>query len=594
MLTPDFMARNLIRDFIPRFINTKGVLFHPLDSLEGLYSVITKDERYQNWVKSGGANATMVALDRRYMQESLAKLNGETGLMQRGWNVITSPIRGLRAVSEMIENATRVAEFSKALGKGVGKEAMQEAGFAAREVTLDFARIGARMRAYNMITAFANAQIQGVDRMVRAFKDRPVNTSLKVAGGITVPSVLLWWANKDDERVKELPSWQKDMFWIIPTDSWEPISEHDAAGRPAHLVRQRDDGQWEFNNGTIYRIPKPFEVGVVFGSGPERLLDSMFSENPESFRDFGNSVVQSLTPSFTPTAVLPIVEQFANRSTFTDRTLIPAYLERKAGGLPEYQYTPYTTELTKKLGQIISSIPGMRESAMDPGSVGGGVARAATSPILIENYVRAWTGGLGVYAMNAADLSLRKAGILPDPIKPLDTLADVPFIKAFVVRYPSATAESIQRFYDDNSRNTRFYDAWKAKADEGDVEAVQKIQEAGGDAMSLKLGNIQKTLTGQSKLIRDIYANPTIPAAEKRQLIDSTYFRMIQIAQGGRAMIRAAQEGQKAREAAPPAPEAPQGPPAASSMRYVPPGEGLEGVLPPAEPVPGNITGPRA
>lgn len=501
VLSPDFIVRNVVRDFMTAFVNSKG-LFSPADTFKGLKSAITKDADFQDWLKGGGANSTMVALDRRYMQESLQKLSSETGLMSRAWNVV-NPINALRVTSELMENATRLGEFKKLTGPD--KASIQQAAMASREVTLDFARIGASMRAYNMLTAFGNAQIQGLDRIGRAFADRPANTMLKIAGGITLPSVLLWFANKDDERVKELPNWQKDMFWIVAT------KDH------------------------LFRIPKPFELGVVFGSGVERILDQTIGSNPAAFDKFSKSVMDILLPNMLPTFAQPMVEQFANRSTFSDRTLIPADQEKH---LPEYQYTPYTTETTKALGKIISAFPGMRSTATGPGAPFGPLARAASSPILLENYLRSWTGGLGVYALNLADAGLRKVGVLPDPIQPTATLADIPVIKAFVVRYPSANTQSIQDFYDQHEVNKKFYDTWSAKAAEGDTEAMERIQAAGGPMMFMRLDAIKETLSEHSKLVRDIYKNPTVKAEEKRQLIDSLYYNMIEIGKGGKQMIR--------------------------------------------------------
>jgi len=541
VLSPDFMARNVTRDFMTAFINSKGV-FSPLDTIKGAKSYLGKDDVYSNWVKSGGANATMVALDRRYMQESLSKLTAETGLGTRAWNVVSHPIEStlkpLRMMSELLENATRIGEFKKALGEGASKEAMQSAAYASREVTLDFARIGARMRGYNMVTAFANAQIQGMDRIGRAFIDRPVNTTAKVAGGIVLPSVLLWYANHGDQRYEELPDWQKDLFWIVLTDKWEPVSALDAQNKPEHLLRQGKGG-WEVNNGHIWRIPKPFELGVLFGSGTERMLSATLGKDKEAFDGFSKSMQSVLTPSFVPTAVQPVFEQWANRSAFTDRTLIPADVEKQ---LPEYQYTPYTTELAKKLGQIVSAFPGLREASVEPGAVGGPAARALSSPILIENYVRSWTGGLGMYALQAADMALRKTGALPDPVTPTPTLADIPFVRAFAVRYPSAGTESIQKFYDEHERDKRYFDTWMAKAKEGDADAMGRIEAAGGPRMFLRLDAIKEVLSQHSKLVRDVYKNSEIPAPEKRQLIDGLYYSMIEIGKGGRDMLRQSKE----------------------------------------------------
>lgn len=537
-LTPDFMARNLIRDFFSAVINTGGSVFSPIDTARGLASVLRQDEHYQNWLKGGGANAALVSLDRRYMQTSIETLSNETGLMTRSWNVVRHPIEALRYLSETSEQATRVGEFRKVYNAAIdaGKEpkaAMQEAAYSSREVTLDFARMGAKMQAANMMVAFFNAQLQGGDRMVRAFQDKPVSTSLKIAGAITLPSVLLWAANHDDERIKELPAWQRDLFWLYPMDDWQQATPRQTVGVPPYLLRNKD-GQIQINNGAILRVPKPFEVGVLFGSGPERILDSLFTDRPEPFKGFPGSVLGALLPGIIPTFALPAVEQFANRSTFSDRTLIPADAEKH---LPEYQYTPYTTETAKAIGHLVGAFPGIRDASIEPGTPGGGVARAITSPILMENYLRAWTGNLGVYALQASDLGLRKAGLVPDPLGPTATLADIPFVKAFIARYPSASAESIQTFHDDYAKNKIILGTWQAMAKEGNVDAMRHIAAIGGTAMFTTLDDLQKSLSAHQHIIQNTMKDTRTTPAEKRQLIDTVYWRMIEMARYGNATM---------------------------------------------------------
>lgn len=499
VLSPDFMVRNVVRDFMTAFVNSKGV-FTPLDTLSGAKSLVTKDADFQNWLKSGGANSALVSVDRQYLQNSIESLNAQTGIASRAWNVVKSPVDGLRVVSELMENATRLGEFKKVVGDAPDKATIQAGGMAAREVTLDFARIGASMRAYNMITAFGNASIQGIDRTVRQFATKPVGTTAKVAASVTLPSVLLWWANHDDPRWKEIPRWQKDLFWIVMTD------DH------------------------VFRIPKPFELGLVFGTTAERALDAYFDENPEAFKDFDRSMIQAFLPSTMPTIAQPIVEQFANRSSFTGAPLIPSRLEKL---LPEYQYTEYTTQTTRALGEMIGAFPGMKARAVeDRDTPIGSVARALTTPVLMENYLRAWTGGLGMYALQIADKGLREAGVVPDPVKPASTLADIPVVKAFVVRYPSAGAQSIQDFYDKYEARKTVWDTITTKAKEGDAEAAAQAQ-AFQPAAVVQLDGIRDALGQHSQVIRLIAGNPKIPAEEKRQLIDTLYFRMIEVAQAG-------------------------------------------------------------
>lgn len=534
VLTPDFAIRHTIRDFLYATTTFKNGVFHPLDMAKGFTGLIMKDTDYWNWLKGGGGNVSYLGIERRYLQNDLQKLTAETGLVGRAWNVLTDPqasmwqkagtlgklpfqaiskfvLDPLRTITNMAENASHLAAFKKTMRAQEAEPEPQtlrqqiiNSAWASRDTAVDAMRMGANMRAYNLVTAFANIKLQDTDRIVRAIRDNPIKTLTMLGGAVTAPAVIGWLANHDDPRWKEIPQWEKDMFQIVMT------KDH------------------------IYRIPRPWAAGIIFGALPERLLDAYAAENPDAFKDFFKSLWQTSGPDFVPTAAAPIIDQFANRSTFTNRTLIPSDQEKL---LPEYQYTPYTTELTKKLGKVIGAFPGISELKMD-NSGWGGTARALTSPILMENYIRGWTGGLGMYALDAADAALRKAGKLPDPPQPTPTLADIPVIRAFVVRYPTASTESIQSFYDDYNRNKTYFDTYMAKAQEGDAAAMQHIQEMGGPQMFARLDGIAQVLGQHSKLIRDIYKNPQIPSDEKRQLIDQLYNSMIQIGQYGRSAMQ--------------------------------------------------------
>ncbi len=130
------------------------------------------------------------------------------------------------------------------------------------DLTIDFAKIGTKVQALNLITAFFNARLQGYARLAQAFKEKPANTTLKTFAYITAPSIVLWYLNHDDPRYQQLPQWQKDLFWIVITPE---------IGIGDNIVE--DD-----NDYTIYRIPKPFEPGLLFGTLPERMLDWAYNE----------------------------------------------------------------------------------------------------------------------------------------------------------------------------------------------------------------------------------------------------------------------------------------------------------------------------
>lgn len=500
VLSPDFIVRNVIRDQFTAFTLSGNGYIPIADALVGLGSLFKKDDAFQGWLKAGGANSAAVSIDRDYINQKIFKLNKETGFIDATMNVVRSPLEMLRVATEVMENSTRLGEFKRAQKKGKDPFA---AAMDAREVTLDFARVGAKTRAMNMITAFWNAQIQGMDRMVRAFQDRPLETLTKMTASITIPSILLWWANKDDERMREIPRWQKDLFWIIPTD------KH------------------------IYRIPKPFEMGLVFGSLPERTLENFFTDNPRAFKDFSETMMEAAAPSMLPTFAIPGIEHFANKSTFTGAPLIPRDLE---GLLPEYQYTEYTTETAKALGKMIGSLPGAKDTSI-------------SSPAIVENYIRAWSGGLGMYALQIADKGLEVAGVTPEKVRAEKTLAEIPVIKAFVVRYPGSNAQSIRDFYERYNDNQKYINTVKHLAKSGDFDAVQnELRVEENSHRMVQLSDTREALANGTKMIKLINANPQIPPAEKRQLIDATYLRMIEAAKYGNKMFDEMEKAMKGKK----------------------------------------------
>jgi hypothetical protein len=234
---------------------------------------------------------------------------------------------------------------------------------------------------------------------------------------------------------------------------------------------------------------------------------------------------EQASPNTIPTALTPVLEQITNHSMFRDQKLVPDHLMEQ---LPEYRYSEYTSELTKGLGRIVGKVPWVGTTSM-------------ASPIVIDNYLRAWTGSLGTYVKNAMDASLRKAGVLPDPVLPASTLADIPFVKAFVVRYPDAQANSIQKFQDSYQNMMQYQNTFKALIKQGEFGQAQQILSDNPNAF-VKLQKLDKMISEQNQMVHALYKNPSIQPDQKRQLIDGIYYQMIQSARAGNNLIDAIQQ----------------------------------------------------
>lgn len=517
-MTPEFVTRNFLRDQMMSAATSKGHVIPFVDVVVAMGDLVKKNDSYYNWLKSGGAQGAFLEINDRYLMKDVFKLEKSTGLIESTWNVIKKPVDAMLAAAHIVELAPRLAEFKKVSGKAKSGGKVFEGGFASREVTLDFQRMGAKLSAFNAITAFTNATIQGADKAARALRDDPAGVGLKAAAYITAPSVLLWWANKDDPRYEAIPRWQKDLYWIIPTDKWEDAGPDDNPEFvPEYLTRVVGD-KLQINKGVVYRIPKPHEFGVLFGSLPERVLEKYFKDNPRAFKGFGETIVGMLAPSVVPDVFTPVVEQKFNESLFTGRPLIPFNLEKVA---PEYQFTDYTSETAKQLSKLTGHLVG---------------PDATQSPIFIDNYIRQWSGTLGQYAVEIADKGLAEAGV-GNQNKPEGTLADTPAVKAFVVRYPGSSAQQIDDFYAREKQIEQRIQTMKLLSKTvGMEDELDSYMEANSGEALATLKGTSRALSNSRKLIRAINANPDIPPKEKRQLIDGQYHHMIQAATAAMAI----------------------------------------------------------
>lgn len=472
-LSPDFaLARNPFRDMMTAFCYSNYGFIPPVDFLKGLATTIGRTKDYWLYRMSGADHAMLVSLDRQYLRRTF----GEIVEGKKFTQYLKHPVEGLRVMSEFTEKATRMGEFK--LGISQIKDPTL-AGIGSREISLDFSEIGAKTRALNNIIAFFNANIRGWARMGMAFREHPMRTSLKVFTGITLPSMLLYMRNRNDPRWKEIPQWQKDLFWIYMTD------DH------------------------IYRIPKPFELGLIFGSGPERFLEYLDNKDPKLFDTWVESAVNVGSPGFLPTALLPIIEGMTNYDFFLGRPVVPASRQDLP---PQMQYTRYTSEFSKEIGELLN-----------------------LSPAKIDNIINDWTGGLGRYAISGLDEILKGTGISPDISEPSPTLADRPVIKALVVRDPyGSSGESVNRFYETLEEYTKHEQALKHYLQTGEEAKFERHKSQHPEllfqydwqtgsfysASARYLRRVSRDLSEIRKKEDLIYADPNISPQEKRRLID--------------------------------------------------------------------------
>ena len=391
-VSPEFLSRNPIRDTWVAFLQSENGFMPFLGTIRGAFHLFKKGDLYDEFVRSGGLYSAMVSMDRTTLKKNLDDM-----LASKTKYAIHHPVETLRWFSEQLEGASRLEEYRLARKKG---KSPKEAAFDAREVTLDFARIGASMQGWNKIAAFFNANIQGTDKLIRTFKSNPKRATVRAMASITLPSVILYAVNRDNEDYHEAPRWLRDFFWLIPTKE-TPLQD----------------------KTPFVPVPKPFAYGLAFGSSIERTLEWIDRKDPSAFDGFANSLLQAFVPDPMPTAIKPPIEAWANKSFFTGRDIVPRHLERLP---PEYQFEPWTTEFSKGMAKMFKK------------------AGVPASPMKIENALFGYTAGAGRAATAILNPLLRLGD---DVERPTPTMADIPGIRAFAVRKTGA-GESMQRFYD--------------------------------------------------------------------------------------------------------------------------------------------------
>jgi hypothetical protein len=245
----------------PAFLAKKAAV-EGVDALKGQHPVLTM---YDEMLESGALSMGFFPMKERGAAE-MAKALGEDKVRTivspmdlPGFTVgkVKDSIFGLgnfyENIGRAVEMAPRFRAYREVVKKGqFGK--YSSAKFAAGDATMDYTKVPASVgvRKYGEITAFFRPQLLGWEKLYRILWNeseegvKSINADAVGMGvaALTFPSVALMLTNYDDPEYQSLPTWEKNLFWHIPRE---------------------DGGFW--------RVPKPFELGVLFGSLPERILE---------------------------------------------------------------------------------------------------------------------------------------------------------------------------------------------------------------------------------------------------------------------------------------------------------------------------------
>ena len=472
-VTAGFAITNALRDTISAGVFSKHGFLPVVDTFKGLAHFLKKDQLYWDYVKSGGAHAAMVSLDRDYLSGHLRELFSRKSTLSK---VARNPIEVLRAISEATEVATRLGEFSNARKGYTGlysrltktnlkPKSLGEASIASRDITIDFSRTGTYTKSWNKIDAFFNATIQGGDKLVRAWRDDPKGMTIKSTLFITLPTIALWYLNKDNSAYQELPQWEKDTFFHIPTGD------------------------------KFVKIPKPFELGLLYGTTFERMLqyfdDKENGRNSVGFKGFGDRVKETLIPDLSPTFFVPIYEWAFNFSDFRQRNIVPQSQEK----LPDkLQYGSNTSMVARKIGDTFN-----------------------VSPYKVDNTIMGYGGNLARLGLDITD-AIGGA----NEKRPTKGVTELPEIRRFFAK-PYQSSDSVQRVYDDFKEQEKLYN---------ELKLTGQRPEGYDPKLYNKLKNAQNSFKAINKASKKIIDSETMSSDAKREKLDKLNIQKANVARG--------------------------------------------------------------
>lgn len=472
-VTAGFAITNALRDTISAGVFSKHGFLPVVDTFRGLAHFLKKDQLYWDYVKSGGAHAAMVSLDRDYLSGHLRELFSRKSTLSK---VARNPMEVLRAISEATEVATRLGEFSNARKGYTGlysrltktnlkPKSLGEASIASRDITIDFSRTGTHTKTANKVVAFFNATIQGGDKLVRAWRDDPKSMTIKSTLFITLPTIALWYLNKDNSAYQELPQWEKDTFFHIPAGD------------------------------KFIKIPKPFELGLLYGTTFERMLqyfdDKSTGRNGVGFKGLGDRAIDTLLPDVLPTALSPIWEWWSNYSKFRQRNIVPQSQEK----LPDkLQYESNTSMVARKIGDTFN-----------------------VSPYKVDNTIMGYGGNLARLGLDITD-----AVSGANEKRPTKGITELPEIRRFFAK-PYQSSDSVQRVYDDFKEQEKLHN---------ELKLTGQRPEGYDPKLYNKLKNAQNSFKAINKASKKIIDSETMSSDTKREKLDKLNIQKANVARG--------------------------------------------------------------
>ncbi|EKN3511464.1 TPA: LPD38 domain-containing protein [Yersinia enterocolitica] len=478
---PDFIIRNFMRDSIHSWAINKDGFKPVIASWAGFKKALRTDDSlvdmmfagatfgggYSNVYDPASTAKTIRSVLRRKGYNDSQIQEFESSIVRNSKEVMGKIEQGLhkyKNLSEAAENANRLATYEAAIKSGKSKA---QAAFESRDL-MDFSMMGASNIMINLsdMLPFFNARMQGLSKLGRGIKENPREV-LKRGGMITAASLALMALNWDDKRYEELQDWDKDTYW----HAWI--------------------------GGQHIRFPKPFEIGLMFGTLPERFIRALGGKDTGA--KFGKLVAHNFmeTMAFNPIpqVAMPIAEAYVNYDFFKGGPIENMADSNLMAGA---RYNDQTSLLMREVGQATNM-----------------------SPKMLDHIVMGYTGSLGGYVMGATNLLMRNLKDYGET--PTMRLDELPVIRSFFRGSdPAKSTQFTEDFYRMMTEANQINSTINSFRKQGRGDDANELIEENRGKLSQREGltATQKQVKALNAQIEMMRRDRILTADQKREKID--------------------------------------------------------------------------
>jgi hypothetical protein len=477
------LTRNIFRD-IPDAYRYSTTTNNPAkfawDLFHAIGSELTHGKLSQEYKAMGGGHSGNISASRNLLSHSKNKILQADNIGQKAMKGILGAFHTIENINSAFEQGPRLAEYKRSVQKNGGDYNAKVQGlYNANDITVNFNRRGQVSKDIDSLMLYYNAAIQGLDKFVRSMNPRnPKQFTagiLKAVAAVTVPQMVLYAINKDDPNFQKLSNYTKDNYFVIPR-----------------------------GDGTFFKIPKPREIGLLFGTLVERAMRQFAQNDPHAWKGISDTLINTFAPPGISGVVKgardggiigaiegigsdsiggPLVDLAQNKD-FAGRTIVPNDLKNRS---PSMQYDTKTSDVAKLLGNIFNS-----------------------SPKQIDYLIKSYGGIIGQLGIPAATTG--NGG------NPLSRLGNS--IKQNVTADPTYSNDIANNFYTAKTQ----YDQAKA-----DAQAQGKVSNTIG--IDTMLSRLSTTVSQIRKQMNTIQNNTNMPDDEKQQRIKALQLQMNNIQQ---------------------------------------------------------------